>query len=55
MITPSYGTLKIDIGYGGAFYGFLPLSKVGLTTQSPIQEIKKAATEIKQSLMEQVR
>ena len=52
--TPSYGNLKVDIGFGGGFFGFLPLADVGLTPESSLLEIKKAGTEVKNAVKEQV-
>ncbi|XP_076803118.1 trans-L-3-hydroxyproline dehydratase-like [Clavelina lepadiformis] len=43
---PAYGTLKVDLAYGGAFYAFLPLNDVGLNKNSPIEQIRSAASTI---------
>lgn len=40
---PGYGSLVVDIVYGGAFYALVPVSSYKLTKTSPKDKIKEAA------------
>ena len=51
---PAYGTLKVGVAYGGAFYAFLPLNDVGLNENSPIDQIRSAASSIASAVKTQV-
>jgi trans-L-3-hydroxyproline dehydratase len=39
----SYGDVRFDIAYGGAFYAILPAAEFGLTLDAPIAELTAAA------------
>ena len=42
-----YGTVTVDIGYGGAFYAILPASLVQLDVQtSATEDLVRAATAV---------
>ena len=53
-MTSEFGQLTLDIAYGGAFYGILPITSVGLNWNSPITKIVETATAIKKKLIKQV-
>jgi proline racemase len=41
---PGCGTIRCDIGYGGAFYAILPASRLGLDlTATPLRQLRAAA------------
>jgi proline racemase len=48
VLTPGFGPVTLDIGYGGAFYGVLPAASLGLdVTASPLGRIVDAANQLK--------
>ena len=52
---PGLGRLKIDIGYGGAFYAFLPASRFGLDVRrSPTRDLVDAADKVTKSAQAQI-
>jgi trans-L-3-hydroxyproline dehydratase len=56
VITPSFGPVTLDIGYGGAFYAVLPASSLGLDLdRSPLTRLVEAAMEVKAAAMAGVR
>ena len=53
--TRTWGPLTLDIGYGGAYYAFLPAPHVGLDVRdSRVGDLVDAATEITEAAKEQV-
>ena len=53
--TRTWGPVTRDIGYGGAFYAFLPALHIGLDVrESPVRELADAATEITRAAKDQV-
>jgi trans-L-3-hydroxyproline dehydratase len=54
-VTARYGPVTMDIGYGGAFYGVLPASALGLDLErSPVAKLVDAAMTVKAAAAEQV-
>lgn len=50
------GKLKIDIGYGGAFYAFVPAARFGLDVRrSPVRDLVDAAAGVTQAAKAQIR
>jgi trans-L-3-hydroxyproline dehydratase len=48
VITPSFGPVTVDVGYGGAFYVILPAASLGLDLErSPLTRLIEAAMEVK--------
>lgn len=55
VVTEAFGPVILDVAYGGAFYGILPASQLGLDLQhSPLGRIVEAALQIKAAAMEQL-
>jgi trans-L-3-hydroxyproline dehydratase len=55
VVTEVFGPVILDVAYGGAFYGILPASQLGLDLQhSPLARIVEAALQIKAAAMEQL-
>jgi trans-L-3-hydroxyproline dehydratase len=53
---PGLGPLKIDIGYGGAFYAFLPASRFGLDVRrSPTRDLVDAADKVTKATQAQIK
>ena len=53
--TGSWGPLKVDIAYGGAFYAFLPADSIGLDLRtSPMRAIVDAGEEIARAVAKAV-
>ncbi len=47
---PNWGSIRIDIGYGGAFYAVLPAQRLGLSlASSPVTELINAGRAITQA------
>lgn len=45
---PTFGTVSVDIGYGGAFYALVPAQALGLDlAQSAVKDLVDAATKVK--------
>lgn len=52
---PGFGTVTLDIGYGGAFYAVLPAARVGLSLPgSPLRDLVDAAARITAATKAQV-
>lgn len=44
---PGFGPLRLDLGYGGAFYALVPAATLGLdVARSPVRELTEAATAV---------
>lgn len=55
VVTEAFGPVILDVAYGGAFYGILPASQLGLDLEhSPLARIVEAALQIKAAAMEQL-
>ncbi len=55
VVTDAFGPVILDVAYGGAFYGILPASQLGLDLQhSPLARIVEAALQIKAAAMVQL-
>jgi proline racemase len=53
---PGIGTVSVDIGYGGAFYAFLPAARFGLDVRrSPTRDLVDAAASVTETVRQQVR
>lgn len=53
---PDIGKVTVDIGYGGAFYAFLPASRFGLDVRkSPTRELVEAADRVTKAVQSQVK
>jgi len=49
------GRVKVDIGYGGAFYAFLPAARFGLDVRhSPARELVEAADRVTRAAKQQI-
>ena len=52
---PGHGNLKVDIGYGGAFYAFISAQEFGLDVRtSRIQDVVNVATSVANAVKAQV-
>jgi trans-L-3-hydroxyproline dehydratase len=52
---PGLGRVTLDIGYGGAFYAFMPASRFGLDVrQAPTRELVEAADRVTRAVRRQV-
>jgi len=52
---PGFGTLAVDVGYGGAFYAILPAASVGLDIRrSPVRDLTDAADRVTRAVREAV-
>jgi trans-L-3-hydroxyproline dehydratase len=55
ILTPDWGPVTLDIGYGGAFYAVLPASALGLDlATSPAGRLVEAAMSVKQAAADQI-
>jgi proline racemase len=55
VVTEAFGPVVLDVAYGGAFYGILPASQLGLDLEhSSLARIVEAALQIKAAAMEQL-
>jgi trans-L-3-hydroxyproline dehydratase len=53
---PGLGEVTLDIGYGGAFYAFLPAARFGLDVrQSPTRDLVDAADRVTKAVQAQVK
>jgi len=53
---PGIGKLTLDIGYGGAFYAFLPAARFGLDVRkSPTRDLVDAADRVTKAVQAQVK
>ncbi|GAB2178048.1 proline racemase family protein [Dongia sp. agr-C8] len=53
---PGFGKVTLDIGYGGAFYAFLPASRFGLDVRkSPTRDLVDAADRVTKAVQAQVQ
>lgn len=53
---PGLGRVTVDIGYGGAFYAFLPASRFGLDVRAtPTRELVEAADRVTKAVQQQVK
>jgi trans-L-3-hydroxyproline dehydratase len=53
---PGLGAVTLDIGYGGAFYAFLPASRFGLDVRkSPTRDLVDAADRVTKAVQAQVK
>ncbi|MET1026537.1 MAG: proline racemase family protein, partial [Dongiaceae bacterium] len=53
---PGLGPVTVDIGYGGAFYAFLPASRFNLDVRrSPTRDLVAAATTVTAAVKQQVQ
>ena len=53
---PGFGAQAIDIGYGGAFYAFVPAARFGLDVRrSPVRDLVDAAAGVTQAAKAQIR
>lgn len=56
IVTAGFGPVTLDIAYGGAFYGILPASSLGLDLEtSPLARIVEAALELKTAAARQLK
>ncbi|KZD02837.1 proline racemase [Oceanibaculum pacificum] len=54
--TRDWGPVTVDIGYGGAFYAFLPADSIGLDVEtSPIRDLTDAGEKIALAAAEQIK
>jgi trans-L-3-hydroxyproline dehydratase len=52
---PGLGNVTVDIGYGGAFYAFLPAARFGLDVRlSPTRDLVEAADRVTKAVQQQV-
>jgi trans-L-3-hydroxyproline dehydratase len=52
---PSIGKVTVDIGYGGAFYAFLPAARFGLDVRhSPTRDLVEVADRVTKAVQRQV-
>ncbi len=50
--TPSFGSVTVDVAFGGAFYAYLDADQLGLTvTPTQLRELIEAGAEIKHAVM----
>ncbi|MBM3548482.1 MAG: proline racemase [Alphaproteobacteria bacterium] len=50
VAVPGFGTVSLDVGYGGAFYAVLPAERLGLDmARSPLRALVDAATAVTQA------
>ncbi len=50
VLTPTFGPVTLDVGYGGAFYAVLPARDLGLDLEaSPLARLVEAAMEVKEA------
>lgn len=50
VLTPHYGPVTLDVGYGGAFYAVLPAADLGLDLEAtPTARLVEAAMEVKEA------
>ena len=55
VVSGPFGPVTLDIGYGGAFYGVLPASALGLDLErSPVSRLVEAAMAIKHAAAAQI-
>lgn len=55
VVTDAFGPVTLDLGYGGAFYGVLAASELGLDLEaSPLGRIVEAAEQLKQAAAAQL-
>lgn len=48
---PGFGAVDIDIGYGGAFYAFLPAARLGMDVRdSPVRDLVDAADAVSRAI-----
>jgi len=53
---PGLGALEVDIGYGGAFYAFVPAARFGLDVRrSPVRALVDAAAAVTEAAKAQIR
>jgi len=53
---PGFGKVTLDIGYGGAFYAFLPAARFGLDVRhSPTRDLVEAADRVTKAVQTQVK
>jgi trans-L-3-hydroxyproline dehydratase len=53
---PGLGSVTLDIGYGGAFYAFLPAARFGLDVRhSPTRDLVEAADRVTKAVQAQVQ
>ncbi|MGH6930256.1 MAG: proline racemase family protein, partial [Dongiaceae bacterium] len=53
---PGAGAVSVDIGYGGAFYAFLPAARFGLDVRrSPTRDLVDASASVTEAVKRQVR
>ncbi|WP_395023373.1 proline racemase family protein [Dongia sp.] len=53
---PGFGKVTLDIGYGGAFYAFLPAARFGLDVRkSPTRDLVDAADRVTKAVQAQVQ
>ena len=53
---PGIGKVTVDIGYGGAFYAFLPASRFGLDVRAaPTRDLVDAADRVTKAVQQQVK
>ena len=54
--TEKFGTVVVDIGYGGAFYALVSAEKLGLNvSSSPVRDLVDAADAVSAAVKEQVK
>ena len=51
---PGFGTITLDIGYGGAFYAILPASRLGLSLDAPARQLVDVADAVSQAVKVQL-
>ena len=55
VVSGAFGPVTLDVGYGGAFYGVLPASAIGLDLErSPVSRLVEAAMGIKRAAAAQI-
>jgi proline racemase len=56
IATPRWGKVRVDIGYGGAFYAFLPAARLGLDLdRSPVLQLTDAGEALTKAAAEQIK
>lgn len=56
LVTPDFGTLKVDLAFGGVFYGLIDVEQVGLTISADnARALATAGVKLKGLINEQLR
>lgn len=54
VTVPGFGPVTLDIGYGGAFYAFLPAERLGLTLEARAGQLVEAADAVSAAVKAQM-